>query len=185
MIDTIQAHPDAVFLSEDEASLYLQATTMAVWAPKGQTPIVRAQPQRDKVNFYGTLNLITGEEVVTRAEKLNSSATARHLEQVLVANPGKHILLFWDRATWHGGQAVKDVLAANPRLEVMKYPPAAPDLNPQEHVWKAARTHASHNHDRSRMDDLADGFEHFLRTNKFNYSFLEKFNPEAICAMSK
>ena len=67
----------------------------------------------------------------------------------------------------------------------MKYPPASPDLNPQEHVWKAARMHASHNHNRANLAELADRFEHFLRTNKFNYSFLEKFNVETICAMSK
>jgi hypothetical protein len=40
--------------------MYLQATTTAVWAPKGQTPVVRVHPGREKVNFYGTLNLHTG-----------------------------------------------------------------------------------------------------------------------------
>ena len=185
MIDFALAHTDAVYLSEDEASLYLQATTSAVWAPIGQTPIVRAHPQRDKTNFYGTLNLSTGQEVVTRAETMNSEATALHLQQILATYPEQHILLFWDRATWHGGEAVKQLLADNPRLEIVKYPPASPDLNPQEHVWKAARTHISHNHDRSKLAELADRFEHFLRTNTFNYSFLEKFNLETICAICK
>ena len=31
------------------------------------------------------------------------------------------------------------VLAANPRLEIVQFPVAAPELNPQEHVWKATR----------------------------------------------
>ena len=185
MIDFAQKHPDAVYLTEDEASMYLQATTTSVWAPVGQTPIVRVHPQRDKVNFYGTLNLISGEEIITKAEKMNSEATAVHLKQILAAYPEKQILLFWDRAKWHGGQAVKQLLEDNPRLEIMKYPPASPDLNPQEHVWKSARLHASHNHDCSKLAELAARFEHFLRTNKFKYSFLEKFNVETICAMSK
>jgi hypothetical protein len=42
--------------------MYLQATTTAVWAPQGQTPVVRLHPGREKVNFYGTLNLHTGQE---------------------------------------------------------------------------------------------------------------------------
>jgi len=164
--------------------LYLQATPTSVWAPVGQTPMVKASPQRDKVSFYGTLDLVSGQEIVTQAEKMNSEATAVHLKQILAVYPEQNILLFWDRATWHGGGAVKQVLAENPRLEVMKYPPAAPDLNPQEHVWKAARLQVSHNHDQSILAGLAERFEHFLRTNKFNYSFLEKFGIETICAMS-
>ena len=174
-----------MYLSEDEASLYLQATTTSVWAPVGQTPVVKVAPQRDKVSFYGTLDLVSGHEIVTQAEKMNSETTAVHLKQILAVYPERHILLFWDRATWHGGEAVKQVLAENPRLAVMKYPPAAPDLNPQEHVWKAARLHASHNHDQFVLAGLAARFEHFLRTNKFNYSFLEKFGMETICAISK
>lgn len=165
--------------------MYLQATTTSVWAPIGQTPVVKASPQRDKANFYGTLDLVSGQEIVTQAEKMNSEATAVHLKQILTIYPDQPILLFWDRATWHGGEAVKQVLAENPRLAVMKYPPAAPDLNPQEHVWKAARNHVSHNHDRSRLAELTERFECFLRTNKFNYSFLEKFGIETICAISK
>ncbi|MCB8979961.1 MAG: IS630 family transposase [Ardenticatenaceae bacterium] len=185
MIDYAQTHPDAIYLSEDEASMYLQATTTSVWAPVGQTPVVKASPERDKVSFYGTLNLVSGQEIVTQAETMNSEATAIHLKQILAAYPAKQILLFWDRATWHGGAAVRQVLAENPRLELMKYPAGSPDLNPQEHVWKAARTHVSHNHDQPKLAELADRFERFLKTNKFNYSFLEKFSIETIRAMSK
>ncbi|MFL7839879.1 MAG: IS630 family transposase [Candidatus Promineifilaceae bacterium] len=184
-MDYAQEHPGSIYLTEDEASMYLQATTTSVWAPVGQTPIVKAHPQRDKVNFYGTLNLISGEEIVTKAEKMNSEATAEHLEQILAAYPKQHIHLFWDRAKWHSDQAVNQVLENNPRLEIMKYPPASPDLNPQEHVWKTARLYASHNHDCSKLAELAARFEYIFRTNKFNYSFLKKFNTVTICATSK
>ncbi len=165
--------------------MYLQATTASVWAPIGQTPVVRVDPQREKVNFYGTLDLNSGEEIVTRAETMNSESTAIHLKQILDTYPQRQILLFWDRAKWHGGDAVKQLLAENPRLEVMKYPTAAPELNPQEHVWKAARLHVSHNHDQAKLKELADRFEEYLRTNKFTYSFLEKFGLETIWATSK
>lgn len=56
-----------MILVEDEASLYLQATTMATWAPRGQTPVVRSHPGREKVNFYGTLNPRTGDEIAMQA----------------------------------------------------------------------------------------------------------------------
>lgn len=182
-MDIAQTAPETVILAEDEASLYLQATTTAVWAPRGQTPVVRAHPGREKVNFYGTLNLHTGQEVVTQEPTMNGEATARHLNDVLVTHPDVPILLLWDKASWHGGPAVRAVLAANPRLEVMRFPTAAPELNPQEMVWKATRAAVSHNHDERKLDSLADRFEEHLASTTFCYSILEKYDHGRICAM--
>ncbi|MCB0016178.1 MAG: IS630 family transposase [Anaerolineales bacterium] len=181
-MDVAPDAPETVILAEDEASLYLQATTTAAWALRGQTPIVRIQPTRDKVSFYGTLNLQTRQEVVTREQTMNSAATAAHLQQVLATYPEVPILMLWDRASWHGGAAVRAVLEANPRLEIMQLPTAAPDLNPQEMVWKATRTAISHNHDERRLAPLADRFEHHLKATTFCYSLLEKFDHGHMCA---
>jgi hypothetical protein len=71
-MDIAQTAPETVILAEDEATLYLQATTAAVWAPYGQTPIARVHPNRDKVSFYGTLNLQTGQEVASKEATMNS-----------------------------------------------------------------------------------------------------------------
>ena len=176
-----QQAPATIILTEDEASLYLQATTQAVWAPKGQTPRVRVDPGRAKVNFYGTLNLLTGKEVVTHEAVMNSETTAQHLEKLLLTYPDDPILLFWDRAPWHRGTAVQQVLADNPRLEVCFYPPAAPDLNPQEHVWKATRAVVSHNHDQTKLASLVERFDKHLTTTTFDYAFLEKFDYLNLC----
>jgi transposase len=174
-----------VILAEDEASLYLQASTMAVWAPRGQTPVVRADPGRAKTNFFGTLNLLTGQEIVTQASEMNAETTAEHLQHVLATHPGVPILLLWDRAPWHRGQAIRDLLDAHPRLEIIWLPTASPELNPQEHVWKAARRAVSHNHKLSRLPDLADKFQEHLTSNTFKSSFLDRFDFHAICAMFK
>src|SRR5687767_5756158 len=119
--------------------MYLQATTMNVWSPVGDTPRVRVDPGRAKVGFYGTLNLRSGCEVVTRTQALTAAASAQHLQLILDTFPDSPILLFWDRAPWHRGEPVRAVLAANPRLEIIEFPVAAPDLNPQEQVWKQTR----------------------------------------------
>ena len=174
-----------MILAEDEASLYLQTTTMAVWAPKGQTPAVRSDPGRAKTNFYGTLNLHTGEDIVTQASEMNAETTASHLQQILEIFPDVSILLLWDRAPWHRGPAVRDVLEANPRLEILWFPVAAPELNPQEHVWKATRRAVSHNHSISRLPDLADRFERHLATSTFDSAFLDHYGFNAICSMFK
>src|SRR5262245_47395593 len=133
-MDIVQAAPDTMIVAEDEASLYLQATTRSVWAPRGQTPQLGIDPQRDKVSFYGSLNLRTGQEIVSQETVCNGTATVRHLEKLLTAYPDVAILLLWDRATHHRCQAVRTFLQTHPRLEVWFLPPACPDLNPQEHV---------------------------------------------------
>jgi hypothetical protein len=63
-MDIAQEVPETVIMLQGEASIYLQATTTAVWAPRGQTPLVRVHPGREKGNFYGALNLHTGQEMV-------------------------------------------------------------------------------------------------------------------------
>ena len=181
-MDIAQTAPETVLLAADEASLYLQATS-AVWAPRGQTPVVRVHPGREKVSFYGTLNLHTGQEVVSQEPTMNGEATARHLLKVLETHPQLPILLLWDKASWHGGPAVRAVLEANPRLELMRFPTAAAELNPQEMVWKATRVAVGHNHDEQHLLSLADRFEQHLTSTTFCYSLLEKYNHGRICAM--
>ena len=123
-----------MIVAEDEAKVYLQASTMAVWAPRGQAFTVRCDPGRAHANFYGTLNLKSGDEIVTRAETMTAEASAVHLQAILNAHPDVNILLLWDRAPYHRGPAVQKLRQAKPRLEIREFPTAAPELKPQEHV---------------------------------------------------
>ena len=176
-----QTAPQTVFLAGDEAGLYLQATTCYVWSPTGQTPIIRADPGRAKTNFYGSLNLQTGQELAMRSDLMNAEVSAQYLEMILESNPDVPILLFWDRAPWHRGKAIDQVLAAHPRLEILFFPTASPDLNPQEQVWKAVRKEVSHNHLEAQLPQLADRFLNQLNANTFKSAFLMKYGYSAIC----
>lgn len=158
---------------------------MRVWSPIGQTPIVRVDTQRDKVHFYGCLNLLSGQETVMKADKMNSETTAAFLKQVLQEYPDCPILLLWDRAKWHGGSAVNTLLADTARLEVLKFPPGSPDLNPQEQVWKLTREKVSHNHQMAKLPELADAFEAHLAQTCFKSTFLDKYGYSAVCPMFK
>jgi len=161
--------------------MYLQATVMAVWNPVGETPVVRVDPGRSKVAFYGSLNLRTGEELVTRTTQLDAATTAQHLRQALGRHPGKRMVMFWDRAPWHRGPALRELLAANPRLEIVEFPTGSPDLNPQEQVWKQTRRAVSHNHVTPKLSELADRFETHLKEHTFHSSFLEHYGFYLVC----
>lgn len=182
-MDVVQEAPNTVWIAEDEASLYLQATTGYVFAPKGQTPIVRADPGRAETNFYGALNLLNGTETAMRSDIMNAEISAQFLCAILKANPDVPIVLLWDRAPWHRGQPISNVLKENSRLEIIYFPPACPDLNPQEHVWKAIRKAVSHNHLEQRLPELAERFEKKLNTTTFNCSFLDHYGYNALRPM--
>ena len=120
-----------------------------------------------------------------RATVMNGATTAQYLRQVLQAIPEVPILLLWDRAPWHFGPAIQQVLATNERLEVMHFPVASPDLNPQEHVWKAVRRAISHHHTKPRLAALADQFKQHLNTTTFGSSFWEQYGFNLICPLFK
>jgi transposase len=173
-----------VILAEDEASLSLQATTMRVWAPRGDTPVVACDPGRAKTSFSGTLDLRTSREVVLQSDVLNAEVSAKHLEQLLAAYPDVPLLLLWDRAPWHRGEKIREVLAAKARLEVWQFPVAAPDLNPQEHVWKATREAVSHSHRETKLAIVGKRFEAHLTSTRFVTTFLEHRGFYTVCPRS-
>jgi len=185
MIDVAQAAPETVILAGDEASLYLQATLRRVWHPTGQTPVVSSSPQRTSTHFYGALNLLTGKETTLRSPVMNSQTSALFLQKLLAAYPDRPLLLLWDRATWHRGQSVQQVLDENPRLELLFFPPGSPDLNPQEQVWKATREAVSHNHTTSKLDVLATDFERHLTDTTFPTSLLSLHDYQRISMIFK
>jgi transposase len=173
--DFLQDHPDGVVLALDEMSLYFQATLTRVWAPVGQTPIVAVHPQRDHVHFYGALNLCTGREIALPAPEATSALTANFLMQLLMLYPQPSFLLL-DRAPWHYGE-VSTLIAETDRLHVMHFPPACPDLNPQEHVWARTRDAISHNHTYRQFQPLIDDFETYLNETLFSTNFMDAFTP--------
>lgn len=175
MTDFLQDYPDGVILALDQMSLYFQATLTRVWSRVGQTPLVAVHPQRDHVHFYGALNLRDGRELALSASDTTSEMTANFLMLLLMLYP-QPILLLLDRAPWHFGE-VNDLIEQTDRLQVIYFPPACPDLNPQEHVWERARDAISHNHPYRQFQPLIDDFETYLNETLFTTNFMDTYTP--------
>jgi transposase len=173
--DFLQSHPDGVLLAMDQMSLYFQATLTRVWSWIGQTPIVAVHPQREHVHFYGALNLRDGREIALAAADTTSEMTTNFLLLLLMLYP-QPILLLLDRAPWHYG-AVTDLIEQTDRLQALYFPPACPDLNPQEHVWERTRDAVSHNHTFRHFPTLIDDFETYLNETLFSTNFMDAFTP--------
>ena len=134
-------------------------------------------------HFYGALNLSDGQEIAMPATVMNGETSVLFLNKILLAYPDLPILLLWDRATWHRGPVIEAILQANPRLEIMYFPPGTPDLNPQEHVWKAARGEISHNHTAKKLNMLAIDFESYLTDTSFPCALLQTYDYPHLCML--
>lgn len=177
MTDRLQDDPRLAIMTLDEMGLYFQATLTRVYAPLGQTPIVRVSPQRDNLHFYGALEVRTGREVAVTTLEQTSEVTADFMRLLLMLFSTQAILLLLGRAPWHFGPAIQQWLDENPRLELFYFPPACPDLNPQQHVWAQARSAISHNHDYSVFEHLIDDFDTFLNETPFQSDFMSHYGP--------
>lgn len=164
----------------DELSLYFQASLTRVGFPKGQTPGVRISPQPDHQPFYGALNLNTGQELALSLPERSVQATLHFLEHRLSCLPTPPIGLLMDRAPWHKARAVQDFIARQSRWDVVYFPPACPDLNPQEHVWKLARQAVSHNHIFPDFPALWLAFRHFLHNATFHLDWFTHRIPPVL-----
>jgi hypothetical protein len=67
----------------------MQASLMRVWAPTGQTPVVKVHPGRDNTHVYGALNLHSGEEVTLCSDRMNAQVSALFLNRLLLTYPDK------------------------------------------------------------------------------------------------
>jgi transposase len=94
----------------------------------------------------------------------DSAGVVGLLRVLLRKVPGK-LLVIWDGAPIHRGQAVKDFLnrGAAKRLQLERLPGYAPDLNPEEGIWSYLKRVELGN---VCCTDLADLRTHVIRARE-------------------
>ena len=165
--------PNTIILVEDEMVLSTQTTFQKIWLPRGQYPKIDVATKRKSRSIYGFLSLKTGVEHAFKTEWQNMHITKTVLKKIRKKYPKKKILLLWDQAGWHRGSVVKDYIEKTKGgIRTILFPAGAPELNPQEHVWKAGRSNVTHNKFIEDIDDASDQFVNFLNKEKFDYELL-------------
>ena len=107
------------------------------YAPVGQTPILCEHLSRDHLSVISAITLEGKLLMMEQERSFNSQDVVRFLRHLLGQIPGK-LLVIWDGSPIHRGRAVKDFLSsgASRRLKLEQLPGYAPDLNPDEGIWK-------------------------------------------------
>jgi transposase len=107
------------------------------YAPRGQTPTLTVPLSYDHLS---TISAITSDGQLllhVQDHPYKSCDVVRFLQHLLRHIPGK-LLVIWDGAPIHRGQPIKDFLAAGgaQRIQLERLPGYAPDLNPDEGIWR-------------------------------------------------
>jgi transposase len=173
IIQEILKDDNNVVLVEDEMMLSTQTTTQKIWLPRGEFPKIDVSSKRQNRCIYGFLNIKTGQEFAFKTLRANSEESIKALETIGKLYKNKKIVLIWDNAIWHKSTMVKRFLAQTKyHFHLINFPPYAPELNPQEHVWKKGRSNISHNEFIENIDLATDRFVKYLNETFFDYQFL-------------
>jgi transposase len=165
--------PNQVVLTEDEMILTTQTTTQKVWLPANKSINIEASNKREKRCIYGFLNVKNGKQHAFKTDYTNSLTTCNILKQLLELYPEQKIIIVWDNASWHKSMVVREFLKQNSgKFQLFAFPPYYPEVNPQEHVWKAGRAKVTHNVFIDKIDQTTDQFVEYLNQSKFEYKFL-------------
>jgi transposase len=121
----------------DEAGFYLLPALVRTYAPVGQTPLLRVPLSWDHLSVISAVTPQGRLYLMMQQEAFNGLAIVCFLKHLLRHLPGK-LLVIWDGLPAHHGPAVRDFLAQGgaQRTHLERLPGYAPDLNPDEGIWR-------------------------------------------------
>ncbi len=160
----------------DECNLSWDTEYRRVWLPKGEKTILRVNRQKIKQHYFGALNITTKKEELVRLDWQNTKNIIEALREMTKRYPGKKLCFIWDNATWHRSKELRALLGQNKsgqdnefaHIRFIWLPPYSPDYNPQEHVWRVAKT-AVKNNVTATFSELKDIFEQAISGKTFDY----------------
>lgn len=122
----------------DEAHFRADADLRGIWVLKGEEALVDSTSPRlgEKVTYYSAVCLETGEvDAMEVTDKCNAETSALFLRQ-LRASHTEPLIVIWDNAPAHHGEAIRTFLATpDLHLRLVPLPGYSPDYNADEAIW--------------------------------------------------
>lgn len=134
----------------------LTPTVLRTWAPRGQTPIFRHVQRHDRISVISGVSVSPRRRRVGlyyqwyhhNLREIEVLAFVRHLLRHLRG----HVFLLWDNLGIHKGKRVKQLSRRVPRLHLEYLPAYAPELNPDEGVWRHTKRRLANGCPADRFD---------------------------------
>lgn len=111
------------------------------WAPRGKTPRLRIAGHWKKISAISAISVSPRRKRLALYarfypdQNIHSPEVVAFLQQLRRHLRGPVVLL-WDAGTPHKGELVKTFLQRHPSLHAHRFPGYAPELNPDEFVWR-------------------------------------------------
>jgi hypothetical protein len=122
-------------LFQDEARFGRMVRIRRCWAPSPRRPTVCNGYEREFVYVYGAVSPVEGEFDWMTCRMMNTERMTAFLAQVSATHEKEFMLMVVDGASSH---VCKDLVVPE-NIRLLRLPPYAPELNPQEHVWDEVR----------------------------------------------
>lgn len=155
----------------DEVRVQFEALTRRAWLRRGERTVVQVNREREAQSYLGLLNQKSCMCHIYELAWQNQQEVLRSLKTFLQKYPKKRICIIWDNARFHKGKEIRMALGKGMLLErvhLINLPPYAPDMNPIEHVWKAAKdVLANVQYDVFKKTKAT--FRHFIQGRLFKY----------------
>ena len=121
----------------DQSGFCLLPMVVRTYAPIGQTPVLHEELSRDHLSAISGITLEGKLLMMEQERAFKGPDVVRFLRHALRRISGK-LLVIWDGSPIHRSRAVKNFLSdgAAARLQLEQLPGYAPELNPDEGVWK-------------------------------------------------
>jgi transposase len=122
----------------DQSGFYLLPAVVRTYAPIGRTPILHEQLSHDHLSAMSGITLEGKLLMMEQEGTFKGPDVVWFLKHALRRIPGK-LLVIWDGSPIHRSKVVKEFLkgeAASSRLRLERLPGYAPELNPDEGIWK-------------------------------------------------
>ncbi len=121
----------------DESGFYLLPALVRTYAPRGATPVLHVPLNYDHVSVISALTPDGRLLMHVQARAYTGPDVVRFLKHVLRHIRGT-LLILWDGAPIHRSQPIRAFLAAGgaERIQLERLPSYAPDLNPDEGIWR-------------------------------------------------
>lgn len=132
----------------DEAHFYADVDLHSLWVLKGTPALVPSTSPRygEKASYYSAVCLETGEVEALPLEGNSSAETSVTFLQHLRARHTTELIIYWDNAPAHGGEALRTYLTTpDLRLCLRRLPAYSPDFNADEHIWAWVREEVTAN----------------------------------------
>jgi transposase len=114
----------------DESGFYLLPSVVKTYAPRAQTPVLRARLTRDHLSVMGGMTPAGRVYTLVRQESLNGSHSVEFLVH-LMRVASQRLLVLWDGSPIHRRSSVEEFVSqTHGKIRVEALPGYAPELNP-------------------------------------------------------